>query len=457
MAIPEYITRELAGMGYASPTSMGAHIADWWGWFSANNEHYTQEGRSSLSADHITIRPARLIAQEWASLLLNDKTRISVEDEKANAWIEENLGSLMVDSSELVETAFALGTGAWALRPTGVTEGEPSHRMGFDIETYGALDMVPLSFDRYNITECAFQSTTTIRGVQYVQLKAHVIEGGTYHIKTILFKRGERVTDIPDGINLDVDTRSILPTFAAVHPAIANTYDPYSPFGVSVFDNALGAVKLVDEAVDTMYNYLYVGKPLLFIDDSLIYKDPVTGKQTTYRKRDQQFFRKLSGIGDAKRFIEGWTPDLQITETREAVSTALQLLSVMGGFGSNYFTLDKAGGIKTATEVNADNSALFRNIAKHESLLTGSIIRLVRGAMEMCRQLRGDVIPESPIRVEFDDSIIIDTAAEKAELLAEIAAGVAQPWEYRVRFYGESLEEARENVAQQPQALDYGY
>lgn len=43
----------------------------------------------------------------------------------------------------------------------------------------------------------------------------------------------------------------------------------------------------------------------------------------------------------------------------------------------------------------------------------------------------------------FDDSIVTDTAAEKAQDMAEVAAGLMQPWEYRVRWYGEDEETAR--------------
>ncbi|WP_239283469.1 hypothetical protein [Collinsella sp. An271] len=38
----------------------------------------------------------------------------------------------------------------------------------------------------------------------------------------------------------------------------------------------------------------------------------------------------------------------------------------------------------------------------------------------------------------FDDSIITDTAVEKQQNMAEVAAGLMQPEEYRVEWYGES-------------------
>lgn len=46
---------------------------------------------------------------------------------------------------------------------------------------------------------------------------------------------------------------------------------------------------------------------------------------------------------------------------------------------------------------------------------------------------------EGDVRVNFDDSIITDTAAEKQQDMAEVAAGLMLPNEYRAKWYGESV------------------
>lgn len=43
---------------------------------------------------------------------------------------------------------------------------------------------------------------------------------------------------------------------------------------------------------------------------------------------------------------------------------------------------------------------------------------------------------EGDVRVSFDDSIITDTAAEKQQDMAEVAAGLMEPAEYRAKWYG---------------------
>jgi hypothetical protein len=59
----------------------------------------------------------------------------------------------------------------------------------------------------------------------------------------------------------------------------------------------------------------------------------------------------------------------------------------------------------------------------------------------------GEELPdEGAMDVSFDDSTITDTASEKAQDMAEVAAGLMHAWEYRVRWYGEDEATAREQA-----------
>lgn len=62
--------------------------------------------------------------------------------------------------------------------------------------------------------------------------------------------------------------------------------------------------------------------------------------------------------------------------------------------------------------------------------------------MSVSRSLGESIPDEGSIRVDFDDSVITDTAAEKRIAMSEVGVTM-HPWEYRMRFYGESEQEAR--------------
>ena len=47
--------------------------------------------------------------------------------------------------------------------------------------------------------------------------------------------------------------------------------------------------------------------------------------------------------------------------------------------------------------------------------------------------------------MEFDDSIVADTAAEKRIAIDEVGVTM-HPWEYRARFYGEAEDVAKQRA-----------
>ena len=59
----------------------------------------------------------------------------------------------------------------------------------------------------------------------------------------------------------------------------------------------------------------------------------------------------------------------------------------------------------------------------------------------------GELIPnEGLVRVQFDDSIIQDTAAERAQDMAEVGVTM-HAWEYRAKWYGEDEKTAKARAA----------
>lgn len=114
----------------------------------------------------------------------------------------------------------------------------------------------------------------------------------------------------------------------------------------------------------------------------------------------------------------------------------------------DYFDFDKVGYVRTATEVSSDNFALMRNVRKHENALRKPITDVSRALMACARGMGVPVPDKGDVRVAFDDSIIQDTEAEKKRDMAEVAAGLMLPWEYRLRWYGEDEATARRSISE---------
>lgn len=159
-----------------------------------------------------------------------------------------------------------------------------------------------------------------------------------------------------------------------------------------------------------------------------------------FGRQDCTVFRKVMSTEDT---IHEFAPTLRTEAQARAFRVALQTLGDLCGFGINYFDLENVGYVKTATEASADNSALMRNIRRHEHALEGAIAGICRALMAAERRLSVELPDEGLVRVTFDDSIITDTTAEKRQDMDEVAAGLLEPWEYRAKWRGEDEATAR--------------
>jgi hypothetical protein len=144
-------------------------------------------------------------------------------------------------------------------------------------------------------------------------------------------------------------------------------------------------------------------------------------------------FRKVMSTEDT---ITEFAPALRTEAQGKAFRLALRVLGDLVGLGVNYFDLDNVGYVKTATEVSSDNSALMRNIRKNENALTGALVDVSKAVMACERHMGASLPDEGNLSVIFDDSIVQDTASEKQQDMAEVAAGLVLPDEYRAKWYG---------------------
>lgn len=432
---------------------METQIATWWGWYVADNDFYSSTDSTTVDGvrrvykvDRISIKPARMVCQEWASLLLNERTTVATGNDVVNEWLKAELARnrFFDNGQRLVERAFALGTGAWALRVEGLIENasiSPDARIV--PQRFDARQIIPLTYDEDRCTECAFTSEAIVRGSKYSQLQVHRLnDDGTYRIETYFFDKNNKLAML-QGIAPAIETHSTVPLFALARPGLENTYADYSPFGVSVFDDGLGAVKLVDEAIDNMHRDIWLGQKLLFLDERMLEKD-ASGNISVPRSKDQQLFRKTE-VDSGAQMVEEYNPDLRVSDNRLALRSGLELLGSRCGLGSDYFSLEGASGVKTATEVIADDSDLFRNVRKHENALAPAIQTIIAGIISLARTVKGLPLPEEygEIRVAFDDSVIEDTDAQRKRDREDVAAMMMQPWEYRMKWYGEDEDTAR--------------
>lgn len=457
--VPEHVRGYLRGIGFTLPLDdMEPHIRAWDGWMASRGDFYDYRDTDGVgrvySVHRRSIHPAMRVCREWGSLLLNERVGIVCESQEATDWLARYLArtGFMATAQDTLVRAFGLGTGAFALW---VDLGRRAVR----VRHYDARMVIPLTWDEDGVSECAFVTRAFYRGRAVDQLQMHLVgQGhsapqtaageacgeGTYRIVTVCFDaEGNEIA--PASVVPVLDTGSPEPSFALVRPAVANTRVDMSPYGQSVFADAVDAIQAVDLTFDALVNEVDVSKMRVFLSDVLFDREKSGDKTISipFGKQDCTVFRKVMSTEDT---IQEFAPALRTSSQVEAFRIALQMLGDLAGFGLSYFDFDNAGYVKTATEVSSDNSALMRNIRRHENALEGALVGISRAVMGMSRAL-GEPVPEpGEMRVAFDDSIVQDTAAEKRQDMAEVGVTMA-PWEYRMRWYGEDEQTARAHAA----------
>lgn len=458
--MPQYVLDALKHMGYAPDMAMRATIENWWSWYTAKNSWYDSEtdlDGHKVRTKRLTLHPARRACEEWATIILDDDgTKVGADDANVsdllNDWVSDTM--FIPIAQKCLSRAFGVGTGALAL-----WFDRANDEVTIRARRYDARMVLPLSWDDDGVTECAFVTRAYVDGKEVTQLQVHAKDDatGTYVIRTRLFRTDGKEM-YADAVVADFDTRSDTPTFAILRPALDNVYAEGTYLGQSIFADAIDTLKGVDSAYDSLVREVDATKVKVFMSDELFRMQvDETGKQRAVpMSPENTIIRKVSDTPGFTHMYEVYSPKIRADEICRALNAALAQLGAMTGLGQDYFRWDKNDGLRTATEVVSSNSGLMRTIRKHENELRPQLERLLRSLLVCQRELNGWPVPEEcGVTVDFDDSVIEDTPAEKTQMLTEIAAGVTPRWMYLVRFYAMDEEKARE-LAGEPTVLDLG-
>lgn len=465
-SMPTVVLEALKQMGYQPDVAMAEAIEEWWAWYTADADWYDHEEQidgATVKVRRLTLHPARHVCEEWAeSILDDDGTKIGADDEQVAKLLDEwvNDTQFVPTAQKCLGRAFGVGTGALALW-FDVRQGDDGATMTTAIRArrYDARMIVPLSWDDDGITDCAFVTSAYVDGTEVTQMQVHELsdETGTYHVLTRMFdtKDGHEVRS--DSIIEDFDTRSMRPTFAILRPAIDNVRAEGTYMGQSVFADAIDTIKGVDDSYDSLIREIDATKAKVFMSDELF--DMQRRSDGSYHpipmSPENTVIRRVSDAGISHMY-EVYSPAIRSAQLIESLNATLSMMGSLTGFGPDYFRFDEHSGIRTATEVSSDNSRFMRTIRKHENALRPQLEGMLAALLSCQRELNGWPVPEEcGVTIDFDDSIVQDTPAEKAQMQAEIAQGIVPAWKYLVRFYAMSEEEAKATAAG-PQVLDLG-
>lgn len=424
---------------------------EWWkGKVASFHNYQLYMGKKWIPQIRFTLGMAKKIAEDWANLLVNEKTDITLVDEASQNTLNGILRTchFWQKANASIEQTFAIGNGAWVVSVKGLSvkdDGVIVDNTGaaVNVSTVYGRNIYPITIEDGVITECAFVR----RDTKYTYISAHIKgEDGNYRIHNIKGETQKGSDDISfSGEDYYVfDTKSTLPWFACIKPNIVNNIDPDSPLGISIFANAIDILKEIDIVYDSYQNEFVLGRKRIFVNARNWSVDKESGdSQNTFDSNDVAFYVLPEADDDASMFVQNDTQALRVGDHQLAIQNQLNLLSYACGFGTQHYRYD-AGGISTATQVVSENSEMFRNIKKHEILIEDALVTIVKAIIYATNTFTTERIAESTdIQVMFDDSIIEDKQAEMANDRMDVSMGVMSKAEYRAKWYNEDLETAQ--------------
>ncbi|MCI8623242.1 MAG: hypothetical protein HFG26_06205 [Provencibacterium sp.] len=431
----------------------------WWrGMYPPFHRFQELDSRGGLAQRQLySLRMAKKICEDWAGLLLNERTCVTAAHPASSLFLQgENGEGGILEScrfwqrvNALVEAAFCTGTGAVLLRLKGmrVLEGrlQPDPGTRLELQYIDAQGILPLSVENGEITEAAFCSERLLMGKRLLCAELHTLGAEGYCIENRCFEEKDgmlRETALPPGIAARLETGSRLPLFAIIRPNTVSTLES-SGLGESVFAQAIDALKGVDLAFNNFCRDFQLGGKKVFYRRSLLADAPDGGLLAPDDICQQLFVAVGESMPDEPPLIQEHNPALRVQENIDGLQAQLDYLSFRCGLGARYYRFD-SGKLVTATEYAGERQELMRNAAKHCLTLRRALSAAFRMLLWAGREACGlDTDPETPLSIRFDDSIITDRESERQRDRADVAAGLMLPYEYRMKWYGETEAAAR--------------
>lgn len=445
-----------AEYGCAASAGIYRKIEQWEDWWRGKCRGFHEYWENSAAGGPIrrelySLRMAKKLCEDWAALLLNDRTYFRAEG-TAGPYLSAIFAreSFWERSNHLVERAFASGTGACLLRLQNAVIGERGEllpgegtRVRFDFVSGGHI--IPISVSGGHIIEAAFVSELCHRGENYVYVEVHLLEEDGYVIRNRYFRDGEFGAELdaaalpPEMAPGILRTGCPYPFFAILTPNLQNAAEEGCGLGQSIYADAIDCLKGVDLAFNNFCRDLKLGGKKVFINQSLVARDAY-GNAYTPDDVAQQLFVTVGDVDLAEHpLIEEHNPTLRTEENRDAVQSQLDYLAFRCGLGAKHYLFGSVDGKTrlTATQYMGERQDTRQNIVKHTKNVTTYVLSVIRPLLWLAVHRFGqtDVDENAAVELHYDDSYFTDTESDRSRDLREVETGVMTRDEFRSRWY----------------------
>lgn len=453
----------------------------WKSWYRGNvNDfhHYkvkTIDG-TSKDCEKLTFGLPKIGAEEWSSLLWNERVQLSTNNETVNERIMEVLeqNDFDIETSNLIEKVFGYaGTGAFV---EFLVDGETTidYISGeFVIITQGsnsqAKGLITINEIQHNEGYITHLTIHTLKDDEYiVEHQAYYCDEdndiGKRDDSALVTIFGEDVVEemqeeMLNENNQVVDVRYVvvyettIPFFQLIKPNITNNYDTMSKMGIPVTANSVDVFKALDNAFNGLDNEAVNNYTVTVFSDKATKTKASTEAETGMTKYVQYIDKNntrfiSSPTNDNEDYVKHFNGEFQSDPYIAAINKHLSYGSFKMGMGFGYWSFDGTDVYVNEKQVISTNSALWKNKVKHEKQLRKAFMGLLKAIVFLeTSEGRLSVNPEElEYTVKFDDSIIQDDETLKQNSLALVEKGAKPMWKHLVEWEGMTKKEAKQSV-----------
>lgn len=349
-------------------------------------------------------------------------------------------------------TEYACAKGGLVLKPY-ITDN------GIAVAYVQADSFFPTAYDSTgNITGCVFVERKIVGRIFYTRLEVHSYTPKLYTVRNQAYMsdsadslgRSVSLQSVPEWTALQAETALSdikRPLFCYFKMPGANFIDSNSPLGVSVFANALDAIKDADEQYARL-KWEFEGSELAVNVDNTALIINANDKSASMPKLNKRLYRGL----DVENLYEVFSPAIRDSSLINGLDSILRDVEFLSGLAYGTFSrVDNSP--KTAAEIKTSRQRSYSTVSAIQRALRNALEELLECFNVLC-DLYG-LAPNDKVEqsFEFDDSLITDTETEQKIWLQECSAGLMTPVEYRMRRYGETEEQAKQML---PAAFEEG-
>ena len=457
-------------------------ISLWENWWKNEIDFHKYHDQTGKERKMYTLGMAKKLCEDWSSILFTERDEIKAladeeeVTEKNNKYLDKQLEKLKIydDLPVAIEKAMSTGTAGAVLRVKHAKVDNKGNlkvdaRTKLDIIYVGASQIIPLKVEHGQIIDIAIASERTkTKNEKEYYVEIHKLEYDEKQekdirrvINTYLNEEGEKISK--EGIVETFTIDSTVPLFSILKPAIANpNEDEANGLGCSIFNSATDQLQTCDITYNNFVMDFYLGGKKVFYNKKIVNTKTVQRKDINGNVIEEQVDvypdditrQQWKTYGDEMEnlkenpAITEYNPELRVEEDTKGMQFALNVLSFKCGLGTDYYRFDGSKGIVTATQYLGDRQDLMDNANKHRKKVNEFVSNICKGVLLLGRILfKEDVTEECTVSVIDKDGFLVDTETEKKEFRQDIAQGIRQAWEYRVKFLGEDEETAKAMIA----------